>query len=796
MGALISAHAPDRSSRLWAYGMLAFGLLVFLALAPFAKLKLPAEPVFMPVVQTILIVNDLITAILLFAQVHVTRRRSVLFVGCAYAFGALLATVHLLSFPGLFGPAGLVGGNQQTTAYLFVFWHGGFALGLLAYAWARHREARPSMAETAGPARGIAMVLAAAAILALLATSGAAWLPPILAGNTYSSEFNVLRHGQWVLTAAAMYAIWRVPGRTTLDLWLIVVLGNMSIEIALVAIFNAGRYDVGFYAGRVFALLGSTVVLAAMLFEQARLYARLITAQATALSELRLRQGREALRKALVAGGAGAWSADLDSSRAWWSIELEEAAGYAAGAFPGTRQACLRHVHPEDVPALRRAYRKAVARDVEFDFECRFLAAGGEWRWLSGRGRRQPAADGGRGELAGSAMDVTQRKRAEASARELDSSLRDIADHLPVLAWMTDADGAPAWFNQKWHDYTGTSRRHHAFRGWRHVAHRESGHAVTAGFEAGLLTGDPFEGVIHWRAFDGSHRPFLTRWAPIRDGQGNVVRWLGTSTDILEQHSAQQALRAADRRKDAFLDTLVHELRTPLAPIRHAVELLQRTEGVPPDTARMHAIIGRQSLQLSRLVEDLLDAGRITQGKLAIRRERTSLAAALHDAVDAVRPSCEASGQEVFLSGGDDVHLVADPARLRQVFVNLLNNAAKFTPKGGRISVRAILSGPEVHVTVQDNGIGIPAGYLPHIFELFSQSRPGRDRRKSGLGIGLALARAIVAGHGGAITVMSPGPDGGAEFTVTLPLEPPTRSADIRLPGEAGLATTGPAIPP
>ena len=785
-GALISAHPAGRSSAVWAAWVLGAGALVFVLLAPMAAHRLPAAPVFIPVVQTVLIVNDLITALLLFAQVHVTRSRPVTAVACGYAFCALMATVHMLSFPGVFAPAGLLGGNQQTTAYLYVFWHAGFALALLVYAGLRHREARQRTQGAARIGPGVALMLLAVALLATLATVGSAWLPPIRVGNTYSSPFNMARHGQWLLTAAAIVAIWRLERRTVLDVWLVVVLGNFLIEIGLVAIFNAGRYDVGFYAGRIFALLASCFVLAVMLFEQARLYARVVAAQTTERSELRLREGREALRRALVAGGVGAWSAELDSARVWWSVELEEAAGFAPGDFPGTREACLLHIHPEDLPPVRRAWRRALVERREFLFECRFRAAGGEWRWISGRGRPEGAAQGHGPMLVGSVMDITDRKRAEASTRELESSLRNVADHLPVLAWMARPDGTVIWFNEPWHEYTGLSRRREAFRGWKSVAHPDSSSEVAAALEHSLRSGEPFERVTHWREADGGYRPFLTRFVPIRNGDGHVTRWLGTSTDISEQHSAELALRIADRRKDAFLATLVHELRTPLAPIRHAVELMERMAGLPPDAVRMRSIIGRQSLQLSRLVEDLLDAARITQGKLEIRKERTSLGAALSDAVDAVRPYCEASGQEIFLLlGSEDVHLMADPARLRQVFVNLLNNAAKFTPEGGRISVRAVREGPEVHVSVQDNGEGIPAAYLPRIFDLFSQYARQEDPRRGGLGIGLALAKGIVAGHGGAISVTSPGPDGGTEFTVTLPLQTSMPSAEIDLPGAA-----------
>lgn len=781
LGVLISAHRADHSAVRRASILLALAALVLLAIIPFAKIRLPAQPIFIPVVQTLLIVNDWVTALLLFAQVYVTRSRPVAVVACGYTFAALMAMVHMLSFPGVFGPSGLLGGNQQTTAYLYALWHAGFAAALLLYAVLRRRR---NLARARSPVhilRAVAIVVVTSALLTAYATLGSSSLPPMLNGNTYSSAFNVARYGVWFLTALAVAAMWRVRERTILDLWLLVVLANYFIEIALVAIFNTGRYDVGFYFGRIFALLASCCVLGAMLFEQARLYAELLAGQEAARSELRLREGREVLRRALLAGGMGAWSADLNSHRVWWSVELEAAAGLDPGSFPGTRQACLRYVHPDDLPQLRRAYRKAVVQRQDFGLECRFLDASGEWRWISGRGRPELGSDGRAHKLVGSVMDVTDGKRAEIGRRELETSLRQVADELPVLAWMAQPNGAVTWYNRRWHEYTGISLNRHPANAWQAAADSAALPQILREVEESLRTGEPFEKVVQWRGADGKFRPFLSRCVAIRGGDQAIMYWLGTSTDISEQHSTELALRKADRHKDAFLATLVHELRTPLAPIRHALELLARLPDVTADASRLHLIIDRQSLHLARLVEDLLDAALVAQGKLAMRKQPTSLSAALSDAADAVRPLCEAFGQEIsLLLGGEDIELVADPRRLRQIFSNLLNNAARFMPRSGLMSIQATCERPDVYVTI-DHTCAMEPVQLEGLFALFSQLPSGAERPVDGSGIGLALARTLVAAHGGTISV-TVGAGGGTTITVALPLGSVTESTEVQLP--------------
>ncbi len=238
-------------------------------------------------------------------------------------------------------------------------------------------------------------------------------------------------------------------------------------------------------------------------------------------------------------------------------------------------------------------------------------------------------------------------------------------------------------------------------------------------------------------------------------------------------------LEDADRQKDRFLAMLAHELRNPLAPIRNATALLQALR--PDDAAIQGAsgIIERQIRQMTRLVDDLLDVSRITRDRLQLRREPTDLASVVRVAVDTSRPLIDAGGHELTVSlPAAPVGLDADPARLAQIFSNLLNNAARFTPPGGRISLRAERRGDAVLVRVRDSGIGIPADKLARVFDMFTQLDAGVERTRDGLGIGLTLARRLAELHGGTLEAASDGPGQGSELTVTLPVAGRAPAAD------------------
>jgi signal transduction histidine kinase/ActR/RegA family two-component response regulator len=241
--------------------------------------------------------------------------------------------------------------------------------------------------------------------------------------------------------------------------------------------------------------------------------------------------------------------------------------------------------------------------------------------------------------------------------------------------------------------------------------------------------------------------------------------------EVLRRREVEAALRETDRRKDEFLATLAHELRNPLAPISNALELLGRANGNSEMTEQARGMMERQVRLLVRLIDDLLEISRITRGKVELRQERVEIATVVQNAIETASPAIERRHHALTTTfQGTPIYLQADPARLAQVFANLLDNAAKYTDPGGQIHLSVRRQGSEVFISVRDTGIGIPAQYLPRLFEMFSQVNPALERTQGGLGIGLALARRLVELHGGAIEARSAGAGMGSEFVVTLPL--------------------------
>jgi signal transduction histidine kinase len=237
-----------------------------------------------------------------------------------------------------------------------------------------------------------------------------------------------------------------------------------------------------------------------------------------------------------------------------------------------------------------------------------------------------------------------------------------------------------------------------------------------------------------------------------------------------EARQAAEALREADRRKDEFLATLAHELRNPLAPLRNGLQILNLAQ-TGESAARTRAMMERQLGHLVRLVDDLLDISRVTSGKVRLRLELVEVRAAVEAAVEATRPAVEAGRHTLTVRLADErLWLRADPTRVAQMIGNLLTNAAKYTPPGGRIDVSADREDGHAVIRVTDTGLGIPAEMLPRVFDLFTQVEEHRERAQGGLGIGLALVKKLIELHGGTVTADSPGPDLGSTFAIRLPL--------------------------
>jgi PAS domain S-box-containing protein len=295
------------------------------------------------------------------------------------------------------------------------------------------------------------------------------------------------------------------------------------------------------------------------------------------------------------------------------------------------------------------------------------------------------------------------------------------------------------------------------------------------------------------RTKDGGILDISLTVSPVRDADGTIVGASKVARNITSEKRTEEALkrsedqlREANRRKDEFLAMLAHELRNPLSAIQSAVRLARQSEAAEQLDWSME-VIERQAKQLARLTDDLLDVSRITQGKIQLRKEVVDIGPILYGAVDTVRPLIEDRKHTLNVAFGSGLLRVkGDPARLEQIVVNLLTNAAKYTKSGGRISLIAEQDGSDVVIRVRDNGIGIPAEKLPDMFELFVQGDCSLDRSEGGLGIGLTLVRSLVEMHEGAVTASSAGPGKGSEFRVRIPASASPRTERVKVASASG----------
>ena len=416
-------------------------------------------------------------------------------------------------------------------------------------------------------------------------------------------------------------------------------------------------------------------------------------------------------------------------------------------------------------------------------------------------------------------IEVTARKQAEEalllSRREaLDAARRAEAERArlgavlqaaPVGIVLADAGGKVIESNAA-HD--ALWRRHcepgaapldfSEWKGWWADGSARHGQALAASEWplAAALRGEPSaHHLIEIETFDASRarRIVVCSAAPIRGHDGQVDAAVVVLLDMTERLRAENALRDADRRKDEFLAMLAHELRNPLAPIMAASELLVHGAATPATVKQASSIIGRQARHLTGLVDDLLDVSRITRGLAVVDKSPLDLGTVVAEAVEQVQPLIASRGHSLALDvQAAPLTVHGDRKRLVQVVANLLNNAAKYTPPGGRIRLAAQAEAGRARLSVSDNGIGMTRELIARAFELFAQAERDADRAQGGLGIGLAVVRRLVELHGGQISVTSAGPGQGSCFTLTLPLAPDMAGgagADVRqLPAAHGQA--------
>ncbi|MEK6374892.1 MAG: PAS domain S-box protein [Acidobacteriota bacterium] len=373
--------------------------------------------------------------------------------------------------------------------------------------------------------------------------------------------------------------------------------------------------------------------------------------------------------------------------------------------------------------------------------------------------------------------DITDRKWAEEAALISAERFRFLAESMPLMIFTANANGDIDYCNRQFTEFTGLRCEDVCDSGRATFTHPDEVEEDARRWRHSIESGKPFQIESRFRRGDGVYRWHLTRASAMRDAEGSVVIWVGSSTDIDDRKSVEEGLvrqyresETLSRAKDEFLATSSHELRTPLTSILGWSELLVTGE-LDAETQREALDSIRQSARAqSRLIDDMLDISRLLTGKLELNSEPVDIAATLLLAIRAITPAAENKNIRLEKSFRRDVSRVqGDATRLQQVFSNILSNAVKFTPAGGSIRVRLSSADSQVEVEVSDTGKGIGRDFLPRVFESLTQEGGTSTRQYGGLGLGLSIVKQLVEMHGGTVRAESEGHDLGSTFTVSLP---------------------------
>jgi PAS domain S-box-containing protein len=761
----LSTMPATRRDRMAALAVVGVSAVLFASAVPFAGVPLTPIPAFVASYQSALAINDLITAVLLFSQFAITRSRAMLLLASGYLFTALAAVVHALTFPGLFAPGGLLGAGTQTTVWLYMIWHGGFPLLVLGYALLKARDNEPKVQGSTGAAvvASIVAVSVAMAAFTWIVTAQHDQLPILLSGGHYTPIMLAVVSTVWCLSLAALVVLWLRRPHFVLDVWLMVVVCAWLFDIALSAILNVARFDVGFYLGRIYGLSAASFVLAVLLVDNVGLQAKLARllgmVRREAASERRLRTERESLFSAVVESSNDAIITQLlDGTITGWNGAAERLFGYTAAEVIGKSINII-------VPPDRRTEISKVVERIDRGepielYETARVHKDGRSIDVSLSISPIRTASGKIVGISKAARDITESKRTQKALTQEMEERRRIFDTSNDLILVTDTAG----------NFIQVSPSVTSILGYQPAD--MIGHSAVEFIHPDDLENTRKEMRAARRG--QSKRNFETRYID-KEGKAVALNWTGTwsepvrrhffiGRDLTEKQAAEAQLRHV-QKMDAvgqLTGGVAHDFNNILTVITGTIGILEEAVADQPQLAAIAKLIDEAAERGANLTKHLLAFAR----KQPLQPVEVDVNALVLEAAKLLHPTLGENIEITPLLAEDAWTALADPNLLTTAVLNLAINARDAMPNGGKLALETsnvflddnyasihseVTAGNYVMIAVSDTGSGISPALLERVFEpFFTTKEVGR-----GTGLGLSMVFGFVKQSGGHVKIYS-----------------------------------------
>jgi PAS domain S-box-containing protein len=764
-GIFLSTMPATSGDRAAAFAVVGVSLVLFVFAVPFAGTPLTPVPAFVASYQSALAINDLITALLLFSQFVILRSWALLLLATGYMFTAAAAIAHALTFPGLFAPAGLFNGGPQTTVWLFMIWHGGFPLFVLGYALLKGSNGGPQIQGSSGRA------IVASAVAVTVAMIAAVWivtgrhdlLPILLSEGRYTPAMIGVVTAVWSLSLAGLFVLWLRRPHSLIDVWLMVVLCAWLFDVALSAMVNVARFDLGFYAGRVYGLCAASFVLAVLLFEnvglQAQLSGLLARLRRQAASEREEHSERERLFSAVIESSHDAIILmGLDGTITSWNKAAERLSGFTAAEAIGNN---IDIVNPPEIRVEPRPLRDQIARGEAIEHH--------DTVRLHKDGSRLDISlvispiKSSTGEVVGAsaiARDIGARKRAETALSQEIEERRRIFETSQDLILVTDTKGS--------------------------FVQVSPSSMTILGYQAAEMIGHSAVEFIHPDDLDSTRaemraarrgrqmRNFETRYVH-KDGRAVALTWMGTWSEPVRRHffvgrdlTEKQAVEAQYRQAQKMeavgqlTGGVAHDFNNILTVITGTIGILAEAVADRPELEAIARMIDEAAERGGQLTKHLLAFAR----KQPLQPREIDVNRLVLETVKLLRPTLGQQIQIDPLLADDTWPALVDPNQLTTAILNLALNARDAMPNGGSLAVETknvhldqayadmhveVTPGSYVMIAVSDTGAGIAPKDLERVFDpFFTTKEVGK-----GTGLGLSMVYGLVKQSNGHIKIYS-----------------------------------------